>query len=78
MKVYRSVGQDSPHGLYGVTGIDFCCWKMSEDILFGKVKTKVWTDHPLYFSVNDYVLSHCGHCGAKIEGEVYREKDKEK
>ena len=72
MKVYRSKGQNSPHGIFGVTGIEFCCGAMAEDILFGRVKTSHWTDHPLYFRAGDYPLSHCGHCGAKIEGELYR------
>jgi len=76
MKIYRSFRQDSKYGLFGVTGIDFCCGAMAEDILFGRVKTRQWTDHPLYFDVKDYQLSHCGHCGAKIEGEVYRDSDK--
>ena len=65
MKVYV-------HGPYnGVTKIEFCCDQMAEDILFGVVKTSKWTDHPLVFKVGDYCLSHCGHCGAKIEGECF-------
>lgn len=73
MKVYV-------HGPYnGVTKIEFCCDKMAEDILFGVVTTRAWTDHPLGFYVKDddkwggYRLSHCGHCGAKIEGECHDE-----
>lgn len=58
------------HGPYnGVTKIEFCCDDMAEDILLGIVKTRKWTDHPLQFFAGDYRLSHCGHCGAKIEGE---------
>lgn len=81
MKIYRSYGQHTKHGLFGVTGIDFCCDKMADDVLFGKVTTRPWTDHPLNFYVKDktnngYHLSHCGHCGAKIEGEIYRDSDK--
>ena len=73
MKVYV-------HGPYnGVTKIVFCCDNMAEDILFGKVSTRPWTDHPLIFSVKDshnqdYRLTHCGHCGAKIEGECFDDK----
>jgi hypothetical protein len=60
------------HGPYnGVTKIEFCCDKMAEDILLGVVKTSEWTDHPLVFRAGDYRLSHCGHCGAKIEGECF-------
>jgi len=70
MKVYV-------HGPYnGVTKIEFCCHDMAEDILLGKVTTRPWTDHALGFWVKDksgngYRLSHCGHCGAKIEGELF-------
>ncbi len=65
MKVYV-------YGPYnGVTKIEFCCDSMAEDILHGVVKTKPWTDHPLVFFVNDYKLSHCGHCGAKVEGACF-------
>lgn len=56
-----------------VTKIEFCCSAMAEDILFGIVKTKPWTDHPLCFYIYDYQLSHCGHCGAKIEGAILDE-----
>lgn len=76
MKIYRSHGQHIKYGLFGVTGIDFCCGQMAEDILFRRVKTDPWTDHPLCFRAGEYRLSHCGHCGAKIEGEVYRDSDK--
>lgn len=76
MKIYRSHGQFTKHGLFGVTGIDFCCGAMAEDILFGVVSTSHWTGHPLCFKAGVYKLSHCGHCGAKIEGEVYRDSDK--
>lgn len=61
MKVYKL-------GDFDVARIDFCCGTMAQDILSGVVKTGPWTDHPLYFEVGDYPLSHCGHCGAKIEG----------
>ena len=65
MKVYV-------HGNFnGVTKIEFCCDKMAEDILLGAVKTARWTDHPLVFKAGDYKLSHCGHCGVKIEGECW-------
>lgn len=63
MKVYKK-------GI-GVTAIIFCCENMAMDILLNKVKTSHWTDHPLVFRVGDYRLSHCGHCGAKIEGEKF-------
>lgn len=63
MKVYKKNGFD-------VDKIEFCCSAMAEDVLLGVVKTKGWTDHPLFFYVGDYQLSHCGHCGAKIEGSV--------
>lgn len=60
------------HGSFnGVTKIEFCCDNMAEDILLHRVKTTPWTDHPLHFTVGDYRLSHCGHCGAKIEGECF-------
>jgi hypothetical protein len=64
MKIFKSNDID-------VARIEFCCGDMAEDILLGKVKTHRWTDHPLVFSVGDYRLSHCGHCGAKIEGERF-------
>lgn len=72
MKIFRAAGQSEKYGLFGVTGIEFCCGRMAEDVLFGKVTTAHWTDHPLVFSVGDYRIKHCGHCGAKIEGELYR------
>ena len=64
MKIYKSNDID-------VKAIEFCCRDMATDILFGKVKTSPWTDHPLRFRVGDYQLTHCGHCGAKIEGELF-------
>lgn len=67
MKVYK----ESNNGC-AVSGIDFCCPEMAEDILLGTVKTTPWTDHPLVFLVKGYYLSHCGHCGAKIEGDAVR------
>lgn len=63
MKVYVS------GSFNGVKKIEFCCDDMAEDILFGRVKTRKWTDYTLGFWAGDYRLSHCGHCGAKIEGE---------
>lgn len=75
MKVYV-------HGPYnGVTKIEFCCDEMSRDILLGKITTQPWTDHPLSFWVRDrddngYKLSHCGHCGAKIKGELFEKVKK--
>lgn len=68
MKVYV-------HGPYnGVTKIEFCCDRMAEDILLGEVATRHWTDHPLGFWTKcGYRLGHCGHCGAKIEGECHDE-----
>jgi hypothetical protein len=65
MKIYKSDDVD-------VKAIIFCCKYMAEDILFGVVKTNHWTDHPLNFYVGNYELSHCGHCGAKIEGEIFK------
>lgn len=60
------------HGPFnGVTKIEFCCDEMAKDILLRKVKTRPWTDNALGFWVGDYRLSHCGHCGAKIEGEIF-------
>ena len=62
-----------------VTKIEFCCGDMAKDILLGVVTTRPWTDHALGFWVRDdgkwngYRLSHCGHCGAKIQGEVFGE-----
>lgn len=71
MKVYIKI----KNGCHNVSKIEFCCGKMAKDILFGKVKPTLWTDHPLNFWVmNDthnekiYLLKHCGHCGAKIYG----------
>ena len=71
MKILRAAGQSEKYGLFGVTGIEFCCGAMAEDILFGRVKTTPWTDHPLIFSVGDYQIKHCGHCGEKIDDEAY-------
>ena len=55
----------------GVARIEFCCNEMAEDIPLRRVITNQWTDHALAFRVGDYWLSHCGHCGAKIEGELF-------
>jgi hypothetical protein len=66
MKIYKADDTD-------VCRIDFCCQYMARDILFGVVTTSHWTDHPLHFNAGDYGLSHCGHCGAKIVGEVFGE-----
>ena len=63
MKVFK-VGE------FEVSKIEFCCKQMAEDILLGTVKTRHWTDHPLRFFIGDYQLSHCGHCGAKIDGDA--------
>jgi hypothetical protein len=70
MKVFKADDFD-------VCAIEFCCKHMAEDILFGRVKTTPWTDHPLYFSAGNYRLSHCGHCGAKIAGEEFRYQTQE-
>jgi len=64
MKIYKATGFD-------VCRIDFCCKGMAEDILLRRVRTGPWTDHGLCFYAGSYQLSHCGHCGAKIEGEVF-------
>jgi hypothetical protein len=66
MKIYT-------HGPYnGVTKIEFCCDKIAEDVLLGRVGTRPWTDHPLVFWTKDgYRLLHCPSCGAKIEGECH-------
>jgi hypothetical protein len=56
----------------GVVSIEFCCNDMAEDILSGVIKTSPWTTNALVFRVGDYKLSHCGHCGAKIEDELFR------
>lgn len=64
MKIYKADD-------FAVCRIDFCCSRMAQDILLGVVTTKHWTDHGLPFFVGDYQLSHCGHCGAKIQGEVF-------
>ena len=76
MKVYKS--QSCSQGI-SVCRIDFCCRDMAEDILLRRIHTYRWTDHPLPFVVpsndegDDYRIKHCGHCGAKIDGEVFGE-----
>jgi len=64
MRIYKATDFD-------VCRIDFCCKDMAKDILLGQVTTTTWTDHPLKFRAGNYILSHCGHCGAKIEGELF-------
>lgn len=74
MKIYKS-------NCFDVRRIDFCCSDMAKDVLFGVVKTDHWTDHPLMFYVSrdlpgeKYYLTNCGHCGAKIEGELFNGDD---
>ncbi len=77
MKIYRLHEQYTKYSPLKVIGIDFCCGKMAEDILFGRVITRTFTDYKLGFWAKNYHLIHCGHCGAKIEDKVYREFGKE-
>ena len=61
MKVYKK-------GSFEVTKIEFCCRDMAESVLFHKISTNAWTDHPLVFFYDDLRLKYCPYCGAKIEG----------
>lgn len=62
MKVYKTAD-------FVVSGIDFCCKQMAEELLVGKITTIHWADHPLRFRINGYPIAHCPHCGARIETE---------
>jgi hypothetical protein len=52
-----------------ITRIEFCCDIMSHAIICGEIQISRDDRNYLVFKVGDYRLSHCGHCGAKIESD---------
>jgi len=68
MKIYKS-------DAFEVSGIDFCCKRMAEDVLLGAIKTIPWTDHGLCFKLGEQSIAHCPSCGAKIENILRQRKD---
>jgi len=66
MKVFKK-------GDFDVTKVEFCCREMAEDVLLGRTTAGQWTDHPIQFfygKSHEIHLTHCFHCGAKIDGDV--------
>lgn len=67
MKIYKSTDFD-------VSGVDFCCKRMAEDVLLGAIKTTPWTDHGLCFKIGERSIAYCPNCGAKIEN-IFRQEE---